>query len=201
MKGLLLKDLSTLKQQARIYLLILVLWAFIGITNDSVSFFSGMLIILCTMLPFTALAYDEKVNWNRYALCMPISRDMLVYSKYLLAFLCQLAGAALALLLSLVGSSLTQTLPIVGLTLCIALLMTAVIMPLMLHFGAEKGRTLMMLCFLLPTVAIFLLDKLGITLPDVALLEKLIWLLPVVVIAALVVSILCALRSYRHKEM
>lgn len=59
--------------------------------------FFNVYVLFSVMIPMSAIAYDDKAKWDRYALTMPVSRRDLVISKYLLA----LAFAGLAVLIEL----------------------------------------------------------------------------------------------------
>ncbi len=92
MKGLILKDLLNLRKQARIILLFVGFYFVLGMINQSGDSFGGVVALLFAMLAVTAMAYDERAGWDKYALTMPVSRRDLVVSKYLLGVLLSLAG-------------------------------------------------------------------------------------------------------------
>ena len=47
------------------------------------------------MLPISALGYDERCKWERYALSMPLRKKDLFFSKLLLGVLAIASGAAI----------------------------------------------------------------------------------------------------------
>ena len=81
MKGLILKDLLVLRQQSRVYLFMVLMFAAFAFLNKDPSFAGGMAAIVAVMLPITALSYDERSGWDRMALSMPVGRRELVLSK------------------------------------------------------------------------------------------------------------------------
>ena len=93
MKALIQKDVYVLWKQMRIFLLVMLV---IMVGNGS--FGSVFVVLWCSMLPYTALAYDERCKWDQMAAMMPYSPRDLVLSKYVLGWLC--AGAASAIVLA-----------------------------------------------------------------------------------------------------
>ncbi len=141
MKGLLLKDIYTLTKQMKVFLVVLAV--FCCIPGYSVSTFA---IIYAAMLPITALAYDERSKWNRYAAMMPYTARSMVLSKYVLGY----AAISLALLLSFTAEGVANLIRHTALSSdewlsclmfsCIAAMMLAINLPLMFRLGVEKGR-------------------------------------------------------------
>lgn len=74
MKGMLLKEMYNLKQTARIYLILTVLWLAIGVAQRDGGYISGLTAMLMVLIPINAIAYDESSKWERYALTMPVLR-------------------------------------------------------------------------------------------------------------------------------
>lgn len=144
MKGLLLKDYYTITKQIRIYLLILVIFAFLP--GFPAFLFA---IVYSSMLPITAIAYDEHSKWNRMAEMMPYSETELVLSKYVLGYIAVVliwilsivVQTVLELIAGIKGDSLTD--PQYITLICVALGFEAVILPLMFKLGVEKGRIIL----------------------------------------------------------
>ncbi len=203
MKGLLLKDLLNLKKQGLILLVLLVFYFVLSLTSDSMAMFGGALSIVSAILPITALSYDERAKWDRYALTMPVSRSQMVVSKYLLGIL--LCGTAfvfstVCLILfdqATVAQSLLESVAFVA----IGLFFLAVLLPILFRFGVEKGRLLMLLLIVLPVALVFFLSKLGISLPDDFNWEQLLPFLPVALLIVMVLSVLLSIRIYKKKEI
>ena len=85
MKGLLLKDLYVLKDSLKVYLIIFLLYGYMGIVEGEIGLMYAMVFITSVVLPITSVSYDERCGWDRLANTMPVSRKQIVYSKYLLA--------------------------------------------------------------------------------------------------------------------
>ena len=202
MKGLLLKDLINLKQQSKVFLMIVALWLVMSIAQKDASFFGGVMMIFSVMLPITAMAYDERAKCDRYALTMPISRKDMVISKYLLGLL--LIGSSIVLTgvlnIFLTGSFVELFLSAMGF-LSVGLIFLAVIMPLMFKFGVEKGRMTLMLVALIPAIFVFLLPNLNLPKPDDQLLSILAGAAPLAGLILLGLSMLISVKIYSKKEV
>lgn len=201
MKGLLLKDLMNLKQQIKIYLLIIAIWFTLAVVNNDSNFFGGVMMMLSVLVPISAMAYDEKTKWDRYALTMPVSKKDLVSSKYVLMLSCAVTGAVISEIASVVitkdvGNSLVISMVFMSLGIIFA----SIVLPLIFKFGIEKGRLIMFIVVLLPTLGAVLLSKLGVELPDAETVKKFIALLPVAAIAVAASSMLASIRIYSRKE-
>jgi ABC-2 type transport system permease protein len=79
MRGLLLKDFLVVTKQLKLFLIIIPVMAMVG--GGSMA---SMAILMGSVLPMTAIAYDERSKWNEIAVMMPYSKKEIVLSKYLL---------------------------------------------------------------------------------------------------------------------
>lgn len=203
MRALLYKDLQNLRRY--IFQLLAICLAFgliFSISNGNLYFVYGYAAILSLMIVLNSMAYDEQCGWYRSALTMPISRKTLVGSKYLLGFLSIVGGMIYSLLLGGIGSfffpvSLTVSLVTAGGCSCVALLLIAVLLPLLFRYGTEKTRLLMILIFLLPVLLILLLSQLGVPMPDASMLIAFLIALPFVSAAAYLLSFLLSVKIFR----
>lgn len=202
MIGLFIKDLLNLKTQFRFILLWFAMYGLISITSGNSAMLGAIMAIMAVMMPITALGYDEKAKWEKYALSMPLSRTDLVLSKYLLGVVFSVIAFVLNFIISLfIGfSSYKESLMLCMLLLSAGLLFLGVITPAMLKYGVEKGRIVMMILIFSPTAFVLLLNKLGINLPDAAFIEKFWYLLPVMSVLILCVSIAISVKIYSRKE-
>ena len=78
LKGILIKDISIIKNQLFIVVGIIIFYvAATALSRDTAyvaSFAGSYSVVLMTMLPVTLLGYDEKNKWSRYSSAMPVSR-------------------------------------------------------------------------------------------------------------------------------
>lgn len=140
MKGLLLKDCYTITKQLRIFLILIPVMAVTG--GVSMSAFA---VLLGSVLPMTAIAYDERSKWNELAAMMPYSKGNLVISKYLLGYLCMFGAAILVvigqLLIKAFGIAHTESnINMLLFAITSGLVFIAINTPILFKFGSEKGR-------------------------------------------------------------
>lgn len=202
MTGLILKDLINLKKQARIYLILVLFYLVLGIANESSDMFSTMMIVVSAIIPITAMSYDERSKWDRYALTMPLSRESMVASKYILGLIFLTASFILSMLFNSFFSniSLVENVMTCLATLSVGIVIMSVIFPLIFKFGVEKGRIFMMIVLFTPTALILLLSKLGISMPDDETIQSLLYLSPIVAAVIFIASIYISMSIYKKKE-
>ena len=150
MKALLMKDCCVLWKQMRIFVVILLIFCLLN-----GSFGSLFVVIWSAMMPYTAMAYDERSKWDQLAAMMPYSVRDIVLSKYALGWLCM--GCALVLCLAAQGLAhfinpeLLELAPLSSylLGLLAGVLILNITLPLFFRFGVEKGRMWMFLLIIL----------------------------------------------------
>lgn len=136
MRALLLKDGYVLLRQGRLMLVFVIVFSLLYSGS-----LAGIAVTYAAMLPYTAIAYDERSKWDIYAAMMPYSTTALVLEKYLLGWLAILASALLTLCAQLLlGTGLASTLAILGSSVGMGLLLLAFTLPAIFRFGVEKGR-------------------------------------------------------------
>lgn len=139
MKGLLRKDLYVLTKQLRFFLLFLVFFGMLPGMNMAI-----FVIVYTSMLPYTAMAYDERSKWSDLAAMMPYTTSDIVLSKYVLGWLLVGASTVLSLIPHLLFGAIfphytvnsSQFFP----SFCTGLAAIAVTLPLLFRFGVEKAR-------------------------------------------------------------
>ncbi len=201
MKGLLLKDFINLRQQVKTIGLVLLVWSVLAITRNNVTMIGGMVCILSATLPITALAYDEKAKWDKYALTMPVSREDMVLSKYVLSLILSGLGFVLSFVIHwYISNNILDSLALSGAFMGVGILLFSLVLPLMFKFGVEKGRLLMFLVVLLPVIGGMALQSQNLPKPEPSTLETIAYLLPVAVILIFLASLWISIRIYRKKE-
>ena len=147
MKALILKDTYVIWRQMKYFLVIILLFSALpsGFNN-------AFAVVYAAMLPYTALAYDERSKWEQLAAVMPYSARDIVLGKYVFGWLCIGAAAALSLLLqaalSLVSSRVFSP-AMMAMSALGGLCILAISLPVMFRFGVEKGRMAMFLIIFL----------------------------------------------------
>lgn len=169
MSGLLLKDFYTLLKQMKVFLVILIIWACIpGLGASSFA------IVYASIMPLTALAYDERCKWNQLAAMMPYSTRALVVSKYVLGYVLSFCAAVLALVAQLVfalvqGEAFSaESLMTIPLALLLSTWVLSLSLPLVFRLGVEKGRL-----FLMALIAVFAVGSVSLGNETIDLLAKL----------------------------
>lgn len=161
MKSLVLKDLFNIGHNAKSMLFILVVFAVALIPFSGVEGYIFVCAILCSMMIVTTFSFDDSSKWTRYAMIMPVSKKELVAGKI---------GGLIThkIVLDIVGIG-----ELLFLTLgawVISLIFGSMSIPLVFKFGAEKGRVLLLVSFLIPAGICFgiyqLLTMLGVALTD-----------------------------------
>ena len=153
MKGLLIKDLYTLAKQLGYFLVFIVVFACI----PGFSFLS-FAIVYATMLPMTAIAYDERAKWDKLACMMPYTTKDLVLSKYILGLMLILATAVFACFAQAIAGIFTHTsldatfFAQLALIVCFAFIIESIELPVLICFGVEKGRLLIIIFMVVAAV-------------------------------------------------
>ena len=143
MSALLLKDYYVIFRQMKIFLLLILVFSCIPGT-----FYSTFAVVYASMLPYTALAYDERSRWDQMAAMMPYSARDVVLSKYLFS---AAATFVLQTILSVIWLSDVEgpSIPVILLSVCVAVCILDITLPMMFRFGVEKGRLAMFLIIFL----------------------------------------------------
>lgn len=148
MKGLLLKDAYQIWHYAKGVIVAAVVMMSAGVVTimNGANFFIVYAGFLMGMMPMTLLAYDQASKFSEYSGVLPVTKEQLVGSKYIIG-LCGLvlaeafAAAALGvaqLHWAAVDSALViSTLVQVGMT---TLLGSTILLPLSYRFGYEKAK-------------------------------------------------------------
>lgn len=202
MMGLILKDLYNLKKQSKFYFILLVFYFLIGMANNSISMFGTMLCVLAAMLPVTAMAYDEKNNWDRYALTMPLSRKDMVLSRYILGLIFSFIAFMISIASSffLIKDSFVESITMNLGTLSFVWILMSIIFPIIFKFGIEKGRILLMMILFAPSMIVLFLSNYGIQLPDEETIKPYLYYLPIVIIIIFILSLFISISIYNKKE-
>ena len=204
MKGLLLKDLNTLKGYGKQYGIVFVIMTVWALAMGTVSFVSMYSILLGGMLVLSTLTMDEAVNFNRWALTTPVGVRGLIGAKYVLLICTVGVGTGFGFLLNVaLGAFLggvqweeVESLPIVAALFFIAY---AVTLPISFKIGVEKGRYIYILILSGIGASVFglvkVLNTLGILKETDGSGSEAAYF--AVILGMLVVSVLVLVISYR----
>lgn len=150
MKGLLIKDLCFFTELKKLVGIVLIVSIFLYIGNGdrSITFVSGYITIMVSMMAVISISYDEMNNGFSFLLTLPISRKQYVQEKYvmgiLLNFLGWLYGLALLGIRIAMHASETEKFQEAFLSsliiLTMGMLFMSISIPIQLKMGGEKGR-------------------------------------------------------------
>ena len=214
MKGLLLKDMLLLKNNKKLYAILVffaVMYPMLGMGSFTITFLGmmGLIISISTM------NYDEFDNGNSFLFSLAFKRSTYVAEKYILCVGGGVLGALSGALVCFAASKISGNSALLeGMAenLCVAVLLyslsSSVMLPIFIRFGAEKGRLASYL-----TLAAFFLLGFGVMkfLPTagkdviVSKLESIpvagiVTGLVLVVVLAVILSIFLSLRFIRNRE-
>lgn len=165
MNGLVEKDLRLIFQNRQVVLLFLIMAGVVGFAQDG-TFILGYVSFMFTILLTSTISYDELDHGFEFLMTLPITARAYVKEKYGLC----VAGVIFSVLVSgiiyliakvmkgeqiLVSEDIPMILVFVPIIWCVIALM----IPLQLKFGAEKGRIAILLVYGCGAALIFLLMK------------------------------------------
>ena len=149
MTALILKDIATLKKTLLLSITLYIALVVYGVYENEIF----MIPLICTMIPLilTAIAfgYDTKSKFEQFAFSMPIKKSSFVLSKLFFAFVFGLVGSVCLFVQLVIKSetSIDNIIFISLITLVASILISAIQLPFILKYGAEKGRLIMVLTY------------------------------------------------------
>ena len=205
MTALILKDCFVLWKQMRLFIVILLVFC---LFNGS--FGSLFVVVWSAMMPYTAMAYDERSKWDQLAAMMPYSTRDLVLSKYALGWLCMAAAMVLGLaaqgLARFVGSEALEIAPLSSylLGLLAGVLVLNITLPLFFRFGVEKGRMWMFLMIILVCASTGALSTVPISVAEgqisFAFQNAILAVLVLLDVVTTALSVPLSMRLYRARQ-
>lgn len=214
MMGFVYKDFMVMRKVIKYYFLFVVIYtAMVATGMFTVAVLSGLVALFGMMLPMSSFSYDDLSRWDKYAAATPAGRRGIVGGKYLFALLS--IGGAVALLvviqgiLYLLGVLEEDLLTLAMGTLAsagVTLLINAVVLPLLIKFGAEKSRTISMVLFVgvfagFMVLGSVLKDAGPLPVPPAWLLQALPVALALICVGSVVISYFIALGICEKKEL
>lgn len=202
MIGLILKDIYTLKSQAKIYLILAIVYGIYGAAVGDITFIFSVITMMSAMLPITLMAYDERSKWDKYCITMPVSRKSIVLSKYILSFSCLGIILLVTEIFTIISEGISIEAIMMPICICsVGVFFISVLMSIIIKLGVEKSRLLMMLVFFIPAAIVVFVSKLEILHMNSDTVEKIVMLSPVAVIAIAILSMYISVKLYINKEL
>lgn len=217
MTGLILKDMINLKKNLKIFAVLTAFYAFLAYSSSDVSFFSSIFTLLFAVLTLSLYSYDEAVKWDTYALTMPIYKENIVQSKYIMMLLLTIVGALLGTAISAFidiilreGDNFPTIIRSCSLGAAVVVLFYSITLPFITKLGVEKARLVFFAVYIIPFAIYFFIHKgiengsmkLSDSLKDVIsiFIKNVVFILPLVVLAALIISYNISVRIFQKKE-
>ena len=209
MRGLILKDLLSMRKYLKTLGVLVALMAAMGFCMGEASFVAGVGAMLSAMVTIVGFSYDESAHWDAYGMTLPVSRKQYIAAKYLLALLCfalsTLVGMGITAAVQLASGQFSWA-DVLGAglgSLLVGPLAFSILSPSICRLGVERSRLVMIAVFLLPTGLIMLWAQQGGKLPAMspALSQALPWLAFLALAALFVVSYLLSCRIYEKKDL
>ena len=208
MKGVLLKDLYIAKSGIVIALVCLFVLAFGFSFLLDVSSVLMLAPAISTIAVYNSITSDASSKWNKNVITMPVSRDQIIGTKYILYILLSAAGIIVVLaalgILSLLGAAVTvyALLFNTSIGVSVALLAGGISLPCVYFFDPEKSQIVFLVSFIASSwiiTALVLLINLFMPVKDNTLLA--FYIVLAISFAWFVVSYKIAAVVYRKRDI
>ena len=165
MKGLFVKDIELMKQQKQFFILVVVMGVILNLAGSG-SFATGYFTFVTAIFAITTISYDEFDNGLAFLMTLPVTRKQYVAEKYLLGAGLTAAAWGIATITGVICKGVAELQGCLSekiidtlIYIPLALLMLSVSLPLVIHFGAEKGRYIAMVMWAIIIAVVYALIK------------------------------------------
>lgn len=199
MKSLMLKDIYNIKHNSRQMLLVLIFLAVCMIPSGGPEGMAVTSAVICGMMTVTTFSFDERCKWEKYALIMPVSAKDYVMGKFLINAVFGLAGVCAGTIISVAVGTFMNRLDLVVLLGCIVvgilfnLLSGTFFIPLLIRFGSENARMIMIGTVAVPFLLAFGIYKF-IAARNIVITQQMI--VAVLAVAAVLIVVVLPVISY-----
>ncbi len=202
MKGLIYKDLVTITKQMKIFIIICAFYMVMTIVGGNPAFFGGVVSVMSATLPLTAFSYDERSKWDKIAMSMPVSRNTIILSKYVLGIAFSLFAAFINIIVMFLFKQNSSEAAYITLGfIAVSLLFVSIMYPIVIKIGVEKAKIITIAIYLAPTAVVLVLSKLGFNFDLDFDFRILPYIIPFILVVALRFSIMISLKIYKNKEI
>lgn len=147
MKGLFVKDFKLMTNQKKFFLVVVLIAAAMMGTSGDASFIIGYLTFICSIFVISTISYDEFDNGNAFLFTLPISRKEYVWEKYLFGIITGgIVWICSSIAVFIYQNVMENNLDIMEwcfsayTILLLSCMILAIMIPIQLKFGSEKGR-------------------------------------------------------------
>lgn len=142
MFGLLIKDFFNIRKQIAWYIGMIVMFFVVSLSVRNLTFSASIGLLVTISVPLTALAYEERENWQRFAAASGLDAKTMVAEKYLLGILFALFSSLAYLAVFLFCFENGTTWVEFAVPICLQFVILSLILPLVFKYGTERGRTM-----------------------------------------------------------
>ncbi len=220
LKGLIVKDLQTIKSYKSTVIYMVIIFVVCAFFNKEVTSFLPIFMPLCfEMLGISSFSYDNLAKTDKYILTFPLTKKEIVKARYIYILIITLLGTLLGFVLTVITQGIKTSnmfdkeflcnivATIIG-SLSAILFLQAFQIPIMYKFGAEKGRIIQMIMIVALMIGISLIVTtlmkfFNISLDNfiVMLKDYIIAILGVSVIILYTLSFAISCKIYEEKEI
>ena len=154
-RGLLIKDLCLMGEIRKLLLIILFVTVIFIFNGTSSTFLTGYIMIIIAFLVGMTISYDEMNNGLAFLMTLPVTRRQYVAEKFICGLLSLFLGfvytMVVAVIQSMIGNSapdLKESIMTAVLFAVIGVIVLSFSIAIDLKFGAEKGRVMLLLGFM-----------------------------------------------------
>ena len=175
MKALIKKDIYVIWKQMRMFVLLILALSMINNTFNAV-----FLVDWCSMLPYTAMAYDEQSHWDQMAVMMPYRKRDIV--------------------LTVIGlfSGRVTDISTLFVSLCVGAISLDLTLPAVLRFGVERGRMIFMVIIFGAVIGAGILFDASASIPMLSI-TAVSWLLLAAAAVLTAISIPFSIKLYETR--
>lgn len=215
MKGLILKDIYSIRITQKTYVLLFLFLCVFGYLMKSPGYVGTMCIVVFATVVLSLFNADQYYHWDTYAAALPLGKRIIVRARYMLIIVMTLGLAVFTAIMTgataaLLGMSVSEQV-ISSVSMCMIIpIFSGIIIPVIYKLGVEKGRVIFMMLFLIPFLVLTLLkdlirgtavEKLLVNLQQNPNGQVIIaGILLAVSILVLAVSYMISIRIYNNKE-
>ena len=154
-RGLLIKDLCLMGEIRKLLLIILFVTAIFIFNGTSSTFLTGYIMIIIAFLVGMTISYDEMNNGLAFLMTLPVTRRQYVAEKFICGLLSLFLGFVYAMVVAVIQSMIGNSAPDLKESIMTAVLFAVIGVIVLsfsiaidLKFGAEKGRVMLLLGFM-----------------------------------------------------
>ena len=158
LKGLIIKELVSVKSYTKNIVLFVILAAIMSFFMDNLNTFIPVYIpLVLGMMATNSFVYDGQANSERYFLAMPLNKKDIIKAKYLYIFLVTFLGSVFGVILAILLQCLKDVSVLnigdilsTGIGALFALMVLQIFqIPILVKFGYEKGKFIQMIAIIL----------------------------------------------------